>query len=39
MSSIDRLGIEKLSRLLKIVFQEEKNTYMNAIKHATQPRI
>ena len=27
------------SMCLKIVFQEEKNTDMNAIKHATQPTI
>ena len=28
-----------LSQLFKTVFQEEKNTDMNAIKYATQPMI
>ena len=33
-------GIEEVSsQLLKAVFQEEKNTNMNAIKYATQPMI
>ena len=36
-------GVEEVSRRcrdwLKIVFQEGKNTDMNAIKHAPQPRI
>ena len=33
-------GVEEvLSKLLKTVFREEKNTDMNAIKHATQPMI
>ena len=39
-SSIDKPGVEELLRLLwKQFFQEEKNTDMNAIKHAIQPRI
>ena len=38
-SSIDKPGIERCRDCLKIVFQEEKNTDMNAIKHATQPMI
>ena len=42
-SSIDKLGIERCQGVIeiaiKIVFQERKNTDMNAIKHATQPKI
>ena len=42
-SSIDKPGIERcrgtVEIALKIVFKEEKNTDMNAIKHATQPKI
>ena len=38
-SSIDKLSVEKVPRLLKNSFQEGKNTNMNAIKHATQRRI
>ena len=35
-----QLAIEEVSsKLFKIVFREEKNTNMNAIKHATQPMI
>ena len=30
---------EVSSQLLKTVFQDVKNTYMNAIQHATQPTI
>ena len=38
--SIDPPGIEEVSRLLKnSFFKKGKNTYINAIKHATQPRI
>ena len=41
LKKLDRQqGIEEvLSQLFKIVFREEKNTDMNAIKHATQPMI
>ena len=39
MISIDKLGIERCRDCLKTVFQERKNTDMNAIKHVTQPRI
>ena len=41
LKELDRQqGIEKVSsQLLKAVFQEEKNTNMNAIKYATQPMI
>ena len=42
-SSIDSLAVEEVSKscrdCLKTVFQEEKNTDMNTIKHATQPTI
>ena len=38
-SSIDKLGVEEVSRLLKNSSQEGKNIDMNAIKRATQPRI
>ena len=42
-SSIDKLGVERcrgaVEIAIKTAFQEEKNTDMNAIKYATQPRI
>ena len=42
-SSIDKPSVEEVSRMcrdcLKTVFQEVKNTDMNAIKHATQSNI
>ena len=38
-SSTDKPGIERCRDCFKMVFQEGKNTDMNAIKHATQPRI
>ena len=42
-SSIDSLAVERcrgaVEIALKTNFQEEKNINMNAIKHATQPRI
>ena len=38
-SSIDSLAVERCRDCLKTVFQEEKNTDMNTIKHVTQPRI
>ena len=41
LRKLDRqLAIEEVStKLFKIVFREEKNTNMNAIKHVTQPMI
>ena len=42
MGSIDNLAIERCPATLEITqkqFQEEKNTDMNAIKHATQPKL
>ena len=37
--SIDQEVSRRCRDCLKTVFQEMKNTDMNAIKHATQPRI
>ena len=41
LKKLDRQqGIEEVSgHLIKPVFWDEKNTYMNAIQHATQPMI
>ena len=40
--SIDSLAVERCREAVKIAqkqfFKEEKNTNMNAIKHATQPK-